>query len=131
MNSVSISGTLGRDPETHVLASGMMKIEFSVANKVWTKAGIKTVWINCRAIGKRAEAAAAHLRKGSKVWVSGAWYQDEWVDRATQAKRRADYLFAATIEWDGAKVGGPGDTRDDPSEQQPQENGFQFSEEPY
>jgi len=102
MNIVTISGMLGKDPQVFDMSGGVRKAELSVANKIWTKAGVKTVWIQVRVIGKRADAAAANLRKGDKVWVQGSWQADEWQDKVTKQKRRLDYLFASSIEWSGS-----------------------------
>ena len=100
MNKVFISGMVGKDPVIHELSSGIKKAEFSVANKVWKNNGAKTVWVQVRTIGKRAEAIEANLKKGMKVWVEGSWDADEWKDKTTQLNRRLDYVFASSIEWD-------------------------------
>lgn len=100
MNKVIISGRLGKDPELFAMPSGQNKVEISVANNTWTKNGARTIWIQARAIGKRADAIAANLRKGSRVWLEGSWQCDEWEDKATHQRRRMDYLFISSAEWD-------------------------------
>lgn len=105
MNKVIISGRLGRDLEPKTLPAGATKLDFSIANKMWSKeGGDKTAWVNIRVIGKRADALVANAGKGKMLWIEGTWQVDEWMDKETGKKRRYDYLFASLIEWEPSKT---------------------------
>ena len=78
LNSCSFIGNLGRDPEVKTLSSGARVVNFSLAvSERWKdKNGErqeKTTWVPIviwnEGLGRVAES---YLRKGSKVYVSGA-----------------------------------------------------------
>ena len=77
INSVSISGNLGRDPELRVTPTGTSVLSLSVAvnDRVrdqqtgeWRD---RANWVDVVVFGSRADAIAPFLAKGSKVAVSG------------------------------------------------------------
>lgn len=77
INSVSISGNLGRDPELRVTPTGTSVLSLSVAvnDRVrdqqtgeWRD---RANWVDVVVFGSRADAIAPRLAKGSKVVVSG------------------------------------------------------------
>lgn len=78
LNHCSFIGNLGRDPEVKILSSGARVVSFSLAvSERWKdKNGErqeKTTWVPIviwnEGLGRVAES---YLRKGSKVYVSGA-----------------------------------------------------------
>jgi single-strand DNA-binding protein len=65
------AGYLGRDAETKFLPSGDPVANFSIGVNSGTKDQPKTLWIDCALWGKRAEALAQYLVKGTPVTVCG------------------------------------------------------------
>ena len=76
MNRITITGNLGKDPETRYIPSGDAVTNFSVAvNEHWTgkdgKPAERTAWYRVSAFGKLGENVAKFLHKGSRVLVEG------------------------------------------------------------
>lgn len=77
MNVVELIGNLGKDPIMRATRTGRSVASFSVATSreiVNPQTGEKreiTDWIQCVAWGVWAEAAGAHLKKGTRVHVIG------------------------------------------------------------
>jgi single-strand DNA-binding protein len=65
-----IAGTLGRDAELRDVGQSVV-CSFSVAVEQRVKREKVTTWVRCSLWGRRGEALASHLTKGSKVSVSG------------------------------------------------------------
>lgn len=93
INSVSISGNLGRDPELRVTPTGTSVLSLSVAvnDRVrdqqtgeWRD---RANWVDVVVFGSRADAIAPFLAKGSKVAVSGRLRWSQWQDKQTGANR--------------------------------------------
>lgn len=83
INTATISGNLGADPELRATASGASVLTFQVAvnERVPDGAGGWTDrphWIKCVVFGNRAESLASILHKGSKVTVSGRLRKEKW-----------------------------------------------------
>ena len=88
MNSISISGALGRDAETRHLADGTAVVSFSVADSMGRDK--PTIWWNCAWFGKRAEAVKQYLAKGQQVTVIGNVTEREWTDKDGQKRKSMD-----------------------------------------
>jgi len=91
LNVLSVSGNLGRDPETRVLQNGKGVTSFSLAVSDRKKAGDKyedvTIWLDCEAWDRTGEVISQYCRKGSYLVLSGKLRQDEWNDKDTGQKR--------------------------------------------
>lgn len=79
MNSVSISGNLGKDCEVRHLPTGDMVCGFSVADNMGRDK--PTIWWRCNMFGKRVEALSPYLKKGQQVTVIGSMTERKWVDK--------------------------------------------------
>lgn len=99
--TVTVVGTLGRDPELRYTAGATPLCNFSVAStRKYERNGVQeeeTTWIDVTAWGSLAENAAASLSKGARVIVSGRLKTETWEDRETQAKRSKLSLQADAI----------------------------------
>lgn len=75
MNLAIIAGALGRDAELKYIQSGTGLLRFTVATSFKRKQGEdwieETEWHRCTLWGKRGEALAPHLTKGTKVTIQG------------------------------------------------------------
>ncbi|MCC3277495.1 single-stranded DNA-binding protein [Arthrobacter sp. zg-Y20] len=79
MADITLTGNLGNDAELSFTPSGKAKIEFSVGDtprrlnrdtNQWEDAG-DTTWWRVTEWGDKAEGLVDHLRKGTKVLVTG------------------------------------------------------------
>ena len=85
INTVTIVGNLGQDPEIRYTASGIPVAGFTVAvNEVYKgKDGqkVKKVhWFRVSAFQRLAEVVGEYCTKGSKVGVRGQLQQRSWQD---------------------------------------------------
>jgi single-strand DNA-binding protein len=100
---------LGRDAEVRQTSAGPV-MSFSGAST--TKKGQEevTTWVRCSMFGKRGEALAKHLTKGSKVMVSGSLTQREYEDKngnaRTSLEMNVSELAFAGGKRDGESRGG-------------------------
>jgi single-strand DNA-binding protein len=72
----TIVGRLGRDPEFKTTQAGFNILSCSVAVSLWKKQeggefGSSTQWWTVKVFGKQAEKLAGKLKKGSRVFASG------------------------------------------------------------
>lgn len=86
VNSVTLIGNLGKDPEIRHTASGTAVASFSLATseRFKNKAGEseeKTEWHNVVLWGKLAEIAGEFLSKGKTVYILGKLQTRKWQDR--------------------------------------------------
>lgn len=79
MNSLTVSGSLGKDSEMAYLPNGDAVCNFSVADSMGRDK--PTIWWNCQLFGKRADSLAPFLLKGQAVTVVGAVSEREWTDK--------------------------------------------------
>ncbi len=84
MNNITIAGTAGKDAEVKYLNDGTAIASFSVAD---SQGKDKTVWWNCSLFGKRADALAPYILKGTKVTVSGQVTEEVWTDKNGQERK--------------------------------------------
>lgn len=71
MNSLNFTGNAGRDAETRFTPNGDAITSFSVALSSGYGDKKVTTWINCSMFGKRGEAVAGYIKKGTLLGVSG------------------------------------------------------------
>lgn len=88
MNSITVTGQLGRDSEVKFLNSGDPVCSFSVADSQGKDKS--TIWWNCSLFGKRAESLSQYLTKGQSVTVVGSVTEREWTDKDGQKRKSMD-----------------------------------------
>lgn len=85
LNSVSLIGNLGKDPEIKTTTSGQHVANFSIATTdVHVKDGQKvenTEWHRIVAWGKIAELCGKFLKKGSSVYLQGKLQTRKWTNK--------------------------------------------------
>lgn len=85
MNSISISGNVGKDAELRAIPSGESVCQFSVADSQGKDK--PTIWWRCSLWGKRADTLSQYLLKGQQVTVIGQVTEREYTDKdGTQKK---------------------------------------------
>lgn len=88
MNSLMITGHLGRDAETRYLPDGTPVLSFSVADN---QGGDKPpIWWRCSVFGKRAESLAPHMVKGTSVTVVGNVIERDYTAQDGTPKKSQD-----------------------------------------
>ena len=90
MNSWNFTGNLGRDAEHRFAPSGTAVVSFSVGVKTGFGDKEKTTWANCAMFGKRAEAVAAYLKKGTLVGIVGEVDHREYQNKEGQTRYSLD-----------------------------------------
>ncbi len=84
INRVILTGNLTRDAELRTTQSGLSIATFGVAVNDRTKNSSTGEWeeyanfINCTMFGKRAEAVAQYLTKGTRVGIDGRLHYSSW-----------------------------------------------------
>lgn len=110
-NTACIDGYLGADSKLTYSQSGFAFLNFSIPVKSQIKNGEKwedrTDWIDCKALGKRAEGLAKILKKGTFCVVSGRLQQEKWEDK-DGGKRSKIVLLAENVSLGPKRDGGSG-----------------------
>jgi single-strand DNA-binding protein len=78
MNTITVVGNVGRDPELRVTGSGMAVLKFSVADTRGKDEKKQTSWHNIVCFGEQAEAVANSIGKGKRVIVTGRLQVDSY-----------------------------------------------------
>ena len=97
VNSVTLLGRVGRDPETRHSQNGTAFANFSLALGERRKKGEEyedfTEWVNCVAIGKTAETVDQHVTKGSRLYVTGKIQTRKWEDKEGTTRYSTEVLL--------------------------------------
>ena len=117
INTVTIVGNLGQDPEIRYTASGVPVVSFTVAvNEVYKgKDGqkVKKVhWFRVSAFQRLAEVIGEYCTKGSKVGVRGQLQQRTWQDSEGLNHSLVE-IRARELELLSGKNGNPAATEED------------------
>ena len=88
MNSLTITGHLGRDIELRSLSDGTPVGWFSVADSQGRDK--PAIWWRCSLFGKRAESLAPYLKKGQQVTIVGSVSEREYTDKDGQKRTSMD-----------------------------------------
>ena len=90
MNSWNFTGNLGNDCEQRYTQSGDSVFSFSVGVKSGFGDKASTTWAKCAMFGKRGEAVAPYLKKGTLVGVVGEVNNREYQDKDGQKRYSLD-----------------------------------------
>ena len=117
INTVTIVGNLGQDPEIRYTASGVPVASFTVAvNEVYKgKDGqkVKKVhWFRVSAFQRLAEVIGEYCAKGSKVGVRGQLQQRTWQDSEGLNHNLVE-IRARELELLSGRNGNPAATEED------------------
>ena len=97
VNKVILVGNLGHEPELRYTAKGNPVTSFSLATSRGmknTEGGMqeKTYWHRATVWGKKAEACAKYLTKGSSVYLEGELQFRDWTDKEGVQRKSAEVL---------------------------------------
>ena len=102
VNSVTLVGRAGRDPEDRYFESGSMVANLTMAVNRRSN-GDEPDWFNLEIWGKQAQVAADYVRKGSLLGIIGSFKLDRWTDRATGEERSKPVIRVDRLELLGSK----------------------------
>jgi len=117
INTVTIVGNLGQDPEVRYTASGVPVAGFTVAvNEVYKGKDDQKVkkvhWFRVTAFQRLAEVVGEYCTKGSKVGVRGQLQQRTWQD-SDGVNHSIVEIRARELELLSGKNGSPATTEED------------------
>ena len=104
VNSVTILGTLGADPDVKYAANGNAIANLSIAtSEEWVDKNSgqkqsKTEWHRVVLFSKVAEVAAQYLKKGSQVYIRGKLTTRKWQDKNSGQDR---YTTEIVVDFNG------------------------------
>ena len=102
INSVTLVGRAGRDPELRYFESGSVVANLTMAvNRRSRKE--EPDWFNLEIWGKQAQVAADYVKKGSLIGITGSFKLDSWKDRNTGQDRSKPVVRVDRLELLGSK----------------------------
>ncbi len=113
MNSVTLLGRLGKDPEVRYTSAGKAVVNFSIATDESYKntAGEKvkkTAWHRCQAWGVTGENIAKFFKKGGLILVQGKIVYTEWPETEKYPKRTSTEINVFQFHFAGDNGAGSG-----------------------
>ena len=102
VNSGTLVGRAGRDPEVRYLESGSVVANLTLAVNRRSRDD-EPDWFNLEIWGKQAEVAANYVRKGSLVGIIGSFKLDRWTDKATGEERSKPVVRVDRLELLGSR----------------------------
>ena len=102
INSVTLVGRAGRDPEVRYFESGTVVANLTMAVNRRNRED-EPDWFNLEIWGKQAQVAADYVKKGSLIGVTGSFKMDSWKDRNTGEDRNKPVIRVDRLELLGSK----------------------------
>ena len=102
INSVTLVGRAGRDPEVRYFESGTVVANLTIAVNRKNRDD-EPDWFNLEIWGKQAQVAADYVKKGSLIGITGSFKLDSWKDRNTGEERRKPVVRVDRLELLGSK----------------------------
>ena len=102
MNTITVIGNVGRDPELRYANSGAAVLKFSVADNYGRDDNKRTSWHNVTVFGEMAENVGAVLSKGQRVIVIGRNEESEYTTREGETKKKWQLIaddVALSLRW--------------------------------
>ncbi len=102
INSVTLVGRAGRDPEVRYFESGTVVANLTMAVNRRNRDD-EPDWFNLEIWGKQAQVAADYVKKGSLIGITGSFKLDSWKDRKTGEDKSKPVIRVDRIELLGSK----------------------------
>ncbi|MGL6135623.1 MAG: single-stranded DNA-binding protein [Prochlorococcaceae cyanobacterium] len=102
VNSITLVGRAGRDPEVRYFESGSMVANLTLAVNRRSRDD-EPDWFNLEIWGKQAQVAADYVRKGSLLGIIGSFKLDRWTDRSSGEERTKPVIRVDRLELLGSK----------------------------
>jgi len=102
INSVTLVGRAGRDPDVRYFESGTVVANLTIAVNRRNRTD-EPDWFNLEIWGKQAQVAADYVRKGSLIGITGSFKLDSWKDKTTGEERNKPVVRVDRLELLGSK----------------------------
>ena len=102
INSVTLVGRAGRDPEVRYFESGSVVANLTMAVNRRSR-NDEPDWFNLEICGKQAQVAADYVKKGALLGITGSYKVDTWTDRNTGEGRSKPVIRVDRLELLGSK----------------------------
>ena len=102
LNSVTLVGRAGRDPEVRYFESGSVVANLTLAVNRRNRSD-EPDWFNLEIWGKQAQVAADYVKKGSLIGITGSYKLDQWTDRNTGEARSTPVVLVDRLELLGSR----------------------------
>ena len=102
INSITLVGRAGRDPEVRYFESGSVVANLTMAVNRRGRSE-EPDWFNLEIWGKQAQVAADYVKKGSLLGITGSFKLDKWTDRNTGEGRSKPVVRVDRLELLGSK----------------------------
>ena len=102
INSVTLVGRAGIDPEVRYFESGTVVANLTMAVNRRNR-NDEPDWFNLEIWGKQAQVAADYVKKGSLIGITGSFKMDSWKDRNTGEDRNKPVVRVDRLELLGSK----------------------------
>ncbi len=102
LNSVTLVGRAGRDPDVRYFESGTVVANLTLAVNRRSKED-EPDWFNLEIWGKQAQVAADYVKKGSLIGITGSFKIDSWNDRNTGETRKKPVVRVDRLELLGSR----------------------------
>tara|TARA_Y100001970_G_scaffold294301_1_gene450114 strand:- start:17835 stop:18206 length:372 start_codon:yes stop_codon:yes gene_type:complete len=102
VNSVSLVGRAGREPDVKYFESGSIVANLTLAVNRRTRED-EPDWFNLEIWGKQAQVAADYVKKGSLIGITGSLKIDSWQDKSSGEKRQRPVIRVDRLELLGSK----------------------------
>lgn len=95
INTITLIGRVGQEPESKCFDSGAVLTKFTLANKTYDAKSKEDVtnWFNIETFSK----LASYIEKGNLVAISGKLKQSSWKDEQGNNKSRI-FVFADNLQ---------------------------------
>ncbi|MEO1144113.1 MAG: single-stranded DNA-binding protein [Cyanobacteria bacterium J06638_22] len=103
LNSVSLVGRAGREPEVKYFESGNVVCNLTLAVNRRSRNSDEPDWFNLEIWGKTAQVAADYVRTGSLLGITGNLKFDYWQDRATGVDRSKPVIRVDRLDLLGSR----------------------------
>ena len=102
INSVTLVGRAGREPEVRYFESGSVVANLTMAVNRRSR-NDEPDWFNLEIWGKQAQVAADYVKKGSLIGITGSFKLDSWKDRKTGEDKSKPVVRVDRLELLGSK----------------------------
>jgi len=102
INSVTLVGRAGRDPEVRYFESGTVVANLTMAVNRRNR-NDEPDWFNLEIWGKQAQVAADYVKKGSLIGITGSFKLDSWKDKNTGEDRNKPVVRVDRLELLGSR----------------------------
>ena len=102
VNSITLVGRAGRDPEVRYFESGSVVANLTIAVNRRSR-DEEPDWFNLEIWGKQAQVAADYVKKGSLIGITGSFKIDTWTDRNSGEIRTKPVIRVDRLELLGSR----------------------------